>query len=762
MKTILLGLLVTMAFSTLTHAADVTVYDSVVTLATNGTKNYTFTDSASGQSAVLAVTMSPYSTDPAAVFSILDGNTRVGVGNPNISGDGNLIAFGEGVNFSATLVSSSSGVTASSISFRIAGLGLRAVDGTPAQTWVSTATASNPFTITGETLNVLDSSTVLISGSSYSGQLRFVSNVADDYQLSDVGALAEQSVVLNVTFSATATNDVRTSSWLTTYSGKYARIYTTDANKTAGNSVTTWSNGTQTQSSPTYSGVQEIYSSTNWVYIRSTGLGAHVMGPWYLNAAHTTAFPNYPVNTKSFYRIPRTSSVPATKTLTALGAIGYFVDGVAMFDSRDGFVWTGSTESGSGTGYWNREAYVNESVTFDPGYAHQENTGTHHYHADPIALRYLLGDHVDFNAATKIYSESASAVTKHSPILGWVRDGYPVYGPYGYSTATNSASGVRRMVSGYVLRNGSNGTQNLAAVGRTNIPQWAVRVYNVAATQSGPTVSPSYPLGRYMEDNDYLGDLGKTQGVDFDLDEYNGRFCVTPEFPGGTYAYFVSISASGTPTFPYNIGRAFYGNPTGAAVTSISETVTTNFLGNTNLSSQVARPSLNSGTVTLVWSSVEGGTYRVESSTSLPTWTSKVASVAAQGITTQTNFTGSGNAEFYRVSRTAVANFDSAGTTTITGGGGNSVAPGGSASRGSTVTITITLPTSPPQPPANMVPASVTLAGTISGTAISRPDVGTVVATFVIPANASTGAQNIAVTFSPAPAYNMTGVFTIN
>ena len=394
--------------------------------------------------------------------------------------------------------------------------------------------------------------------------------------------------------------DALVDSWFTTSSGKYARIYTTDANKAAGNSVTTWSNGTQTQALPAYSGVQEIYSSASWLYVRSSGLGLHVMGPWYLNAAHTTAFPNYPVNTKSLYRIPRTITVPATKTLTGLGVIGYFVDGVSMFDSRDGFVWTGAGESGMGTGYWNREAYVNEGVTFDPGYAHQENSGTHHYHANPIALRYELGDHVGFNATTKTYSESTNAVTKHSPILGWVRDGCPVYGPYGYSSASNSASGVRRMVSGYVLRNGQNGTQDLTVVGRTNIPAWAVRLYNVAANQSGPTVSTTYPLGRYLEDNDYLGDLGFTQGVDFDLDDYNGRWCVTPEFPGGTYAYFVSISSNGTPAFPYNIGRSFYGSPTGSAVTSLTEAVTTNFVGGARTPLKLNPPAVGNGSVTLV------------------------------------------------------------------------------------------------------------------------------------------------------------------
>ncbi len=573
-------------------------------------------------------------------------------------------------------------------------------------------------------------------------------------------------VLFGMTFTAAAqTTDPRVASWLTTYSGKYARIYGTDADKTSGAAVTTWSNGTQTQSLPAYCGIQEVSYSTDWVYFRSTGLGSHVMGPWYLNAGRTTIFPNLPKNTATFYRIPRNPTVPVTKTLTGLGAIGYFVDGVAMFDSRDGYVWTGTTESGMGTGYWNRDAYVNESITFDPGYAHQENTGTHHYHANPIALRYLLGDNVTFNSSTKTYSENAAAPTKHSPVLGWVRDGYPVYGPYGYASAMNSNSGVRRMVSGYVVRNGQNGTQNLTTAGRTTIPQWAVRAYSVSASQSGPSVSTTYPLGRYMEDNDYLGDLGKTQGTDFDLDEYNGRFCVTPEFPGGTYAYFVAINASGIPVFPYNIGRAFYGNPTGAMVASLTETVTTNFVGGASSPLTVNSTAVSGGTVTLVWSSVEGGSYRVESASALTNWTTKVASVSAatNAVATQSATSTSGTKEFYRVALTAVASYDTAGSGGGGGGGGTSaVAPGGSASRGTSVTVTITLPTSPPQPPANLVPTSVTLAGTITGTAISRPSAGTVQATFVIPSNASTGAQNVVVVFSPAPTYTLTGGFTIN
>jgi hypothetical protein len=163
--------------------------------------------------------------------------------------------------------------------------------------------------------------------------------------------------------------DPRTNSWLTTYSGRYARIYTNNTMKNAGTSITTWSNGTQTQSTPAYSGVQEVYSSASWVYLRTSGLGQHTMGPW-LNGN----FPNLPVNTKTFYRIPRSPTVPGTKTQTGGGAIGYFVDGVAMFDSRDAFYWNGTADT-QGTGYWNRDAYVNESVTFDPAYAHQPGSG---------------------------------------------------------------------------------------------------------------------------------------------------------------------------------------------------------------------------------------------------------------------------------------------------------------------------------------------------------------------------------------------------
>lgn len=346
-----------------------------------------------------------------------------------------------------------------------------------------------------------------------------------------------------------------------------------------------------TQSTPAYSGVHEVSSSASWVYIKTSGLASHLMGPWYLDQAKTQLFPNLPTDTNTTYRIPRTPTVAATKVNTPGGPIGYFVNGVALFDSRDTFSYSNANGRdadptagiGQGDGIWNREAYINESVSFDAAFAHQAGN-QYHYHAQAIALRYQLGDHVDYNAKTNRYSESSVTETQHSPILAWAADGYPVYGPFGYASAMNPNSGVRRIVSGYLLRDGNNGTTNLNATGRHTLPAWAATAQNRSATlsasQYGPNVSATYLLGHYLEDYDHLADLGKTQGIDFDLDRYNGRFCVTPEFPSGTYAYFETIAADGTPLFPFNVGRQFYGTPSGGVVGSITEAVTNYFTNN--------------------------------------------------------------------------------------------------------------------------------------------------------------------------------------
>lgn len=548
-----------------------------------------------------------------------------------------------------------------------------------------------------------------------------------------------------------AAADPQLTSWFTADSGRYARIYMTTAAQEAGQSETTWSNSSFSQSLPAYSGVQEVDYSSNWVYLRSTGLGFHVMGPWYLDTAKMMLFPNLPVNTKTFTRIPRSPSVPASKTATGLGAIGCFVDGVAMYNSWDAYFWNGTvdTNTGSSTGYyWRRDAYVNEGPSFDPSNAHQDQSGTYHYHVNPPGIRYLLGDCVSYNPATDTYSENPANL-HHSPILAWTYDGYPLYGPYGYSNPTNPASGVRRMISGYALRNGQNGTDDL--VHRTTIPAWAVRLFNVSSNQPGPDVSTSYPLGRYMEDNDYLGDVGKVQGVDFDLDEYNGRYCVTPDFPHGTYAYFVSISSNGTPVYPYNIGAGFYGSPTGGSVTNLTESVVTNYLGGPSASLLLSPPVKTNNTVTLTWSATEGGTYKIEASSDLTTWTNVATGLLAQSNTAQTGFSANGQKQFYLAIRTNLAGYDPVTGSGSTGGNGGiaSVSPT-TYGRGTNFVLTINLNANanPSPPPANAPIISVTI-GSNTGTSLTHVSQTEVQATFDL--SGATGAQTVTVIFPGPP-----------
>ncbi|MCH2036631.1 MAG: sulfatase-like hydrolase/transferase [Puniceicoccaceae bacterium] len=470
--------------------------------------------------------------------------------------------------------------------------------------------------------------------------------------------------------------DPQISSWYTTASGQYARIYETLDDQNSKNAVSVWSRGQGNQSLPTYAGVHEVSYSNDWVYIRSSNLASYVMGPWYLDTAKSNIFPNYPANRAVLYRFPRSPSPAIDNTLTGLGAIGYFVDGVAMFDNRDAFSYSNSNASDArpntsfrGDGIWNRDAYVNESVTFDAGNAHQAGSN-YHYHANPPGLRFLLGDHVDYDSTRNTYSENVSAPS-HSPIIGWVRDGYPIYGPYGYSDPNDASSSVRRMLSGYQKRDGSNGSTNLNLTGRTSLPAWAVTAQSIgpglATGQEGPDVGiANYPLGHYIEDYAYKGDLGLSFGSDFDLDLYNGRFCKTPDFPNGTYAYFITIESDGTPVFPYNIGRWYYGDPSGSDIDAIHETVVKYFEGGPEkqLLTESIVPNYTAGDVTVTWDAIEGGSYEVSYSSDLAYWKISNEIIKANNnkpAFTEINMLNAQDKRFYKLNQTALEAFDSTG-----------------------------------------------------------------------------------------------------
>ncbi|GAA5479749.1 sulfatase-like hydrolase/transferase [Haloferula helveola] len=464
-------------------------------------------------------------------------------------------------------------------------------------------------------------------------------------------------------------------SWITELSGRYARIYRDNDDAAAQTPVTTWSRGAGTQASPTYAGVHEIAATSTDLYVRSTGLGFHVMGPWY--GGNGNLFPNYPSNRAALFRIPKTPDVSIfPKVGTGLGTIGMFVDGVSVFDSRDAFSYDtsagqdqqpGSPAGVVGDDVWNRDAYVNEGDTFDPAFAHQAGNN-HHYHANPPGLRHMLGDSVTYDITTHLYTESFNG--NHSPILGWVADGLPIYGPYGFSDRLDPASPVRRMITGYQRRDGTNGSTNLAVTGRTTIPEWAVRngrAQIAGAAQYGPAVSANFPIGHYLEDYAYKGDLGLVLGTDFDLNEYNVRFCVTPDFPAGTWAYFTNIAPDGTPVFPYNLSRFYFGDPTGGNVATIPGTAETLWEGGPE--KPMGSPGLSvdsgSGDVTLVWSSLEGGTYVVERNDGLVEegWEPVVKATGADAATSATDGgrASTDDRQFYRVEFESLASFDDTG-----------------------------------------------------------------------------------------------------
>ena len=165
--------------------------------------------------------------------------------------------------------------------------------------------------------------------------------------------------------------------------------------------------------------------------------------------------------------------------------------------------------------------------------------GEYAHLSDPKELRYVVGDNVFLNPVTQQFQEVASNF-EHSPILGWAYDGNPIYGPYGYIDPTDQNSGIRRLRTSYKLKD------NVVFDAATN-PN--------PARVDGPELS-TYPAGSFVADYTYDFQSG-------DLDNYNGRFCKTPQYPDGTYAYFITIDASeaGVAEFPYILGPQFNSLP---------------------------------------------------------------------------------------------------------------------------------------------------------------------------------------------------------
>jgi hypothetical protein len=165
-----------------------------------------------------------------------------------------------------------------------------------------------------------------------------------------------------------------------------------------------------------------------------------------------------------------------------------------------------------------RDLTVNNNVLFND--ANSINSETNEIVTSSYNnLQYFISGYDD-----TLQKEFNDAGNKHSPIIGWAYDGSPIYGSYGYTDPKSSSGNITRLSSGYSL-NSSN---------IINRPD-------------------EFSPGFFIEDYQFTNSG--------DLDEYNGRFCVTNEFPNGVYAYFaptkINAQNNVVGVFPYFIGNRY-------------------------------------------------------------------------------------------------------------------------------------------------------------------------------------------------------------
>ncbi|MCA0448675.1 MAG: YHYH protein [Proteobacteria bacterium] len=234
----------------------------------------------------------------------------------------------------------------------------------------------------------------------------------------------------------------------------------------------------------------EIDRAAGYRYIRADGLPDHATG----------AFPG-PGNPHAIARQNLTLRVALTPRKTGMRASriqpwGIALNGV-LFDPGTAEFWNNDPRSG-----WVMEAIGGpRNLGLDTNNAHVQPDGTYHYHGIPAGLMARLAKR---DAPT---------------LLGYAADGFPIYGPFGYANAADTASGIKKLS-----------------------PSWRLRPGPRAAGEP-----PGNYNGHYTRDFEFAAGTG-------DLDECNGREGPTPEYPDGTYHYVL------TESFPF-IPRCFRGEP---------------------------------------------------------------------------------------------------------------------------------------------------------------------------------------------------------
>jgi hypothetical protein len=365
------------------------------------------------------------------------------------------------------------------------------------------------------------------------------------------------STIVFSMFANAQTNPIITS-WLQNTTGILGRHYV-NGNSTPINDADT-------------ANVMTVSYSGNWVYVRTNGVPSYITGPF------LDGNPSFTTAQKAIFKFTLNPiKNTGTPSNTTGGNIGLFINGVALFDYRDGVSWSNANNAlkggplgGVGDNVWNRDAVVAERKGFDCAKGHPA-MGNYHHHQNPSAFN------LDLNVVSTIcnlYNADGLYVidsTKHSPLIGFSADGFPIYGAYAYRNADGSG-GIVRMKSAYKFRNISTRTT----------------YSNGSSVTAGPAVSSTYPLGYFREDYEYV--VGSSNDV---LDQHNGRFCKTPEYPNGIYCYFATIDANWNSAYPYAVGPTFYGVKNASKVASISEPVSIFKTNNTGIESSILEMNIS-------------------------------------------------------------------------------------------------------------------------------------------------------------------------
>ena len=248
------------------------------------------------------------------------------------------------------------------------------------------------------------------------------------------------------------------------------------------------------QSTQQYKNEVSIEVREGFRTISANGIPDHVTGQF-----PNRGNPNAIAPQRYAFRVP-IKPEPDASGGTATGQnFGIAVNGVT-FDPTTAEFWNGNRQ-------WRYEAMTGVlgargGLGVDENLAHVQPSGAYHYHGMPMGL------------LKKLDWQHKMA------LVGWAADGYPIYGNYAYSDPTNASAPLKKLVSSYKLKSGERQ--------ETNSPGG---VYD----------------GSFESDFAFVKSSGN-------LDASNGRYGVTPEFPGGTYYYVL------TDSFPF-IPRTFHGKP---------------------------------------------------------------------------------------------------------------------------------------------------------------------------------------------------------